>query len=267
MTLESGTHTMDYRLRQDGKFKYIEEGEGPILLLLHGLFGALSNWSTVLDHFCTNYKVVIPLMPIYEMPLPDTSVDGLSDFIHEFMQFKGYPPVTLLGNSLGGHVALVYAIDHPENVHSMVLTGSSGLYENAMGGSYPKRKDYNYIKERTAYTFYDPNTATKELVDEVYELVNSRNKGLRIIMMAKSAIRHNLSKEMKNIKVPVCLIWGKDDKITPPEVAVEFNELLPNSELHWIDRCGHAAMMEQPEQFNSILEGFLKKIYVPTNSL
>jgi pimeloyl-ACP methyl ester carboxylesterase len=164
-------------------------------------------------------------------------------------------------------VALVYAIDHPENVHSMVLTGSSGLYENAMGGSYPKRKDYNYIRERTAYTFYDPNTATKELVDEVYELVNSRNKGLRIIMMAKSAIRHNLSKEMKNIKVPVCLIWGKDDKITPPEVAVEFNELLPNSELHWIDRCGHAAMMEQPEQFNSILEGFLKKIYVPTNSL
>jgi len=258
---------MNYELKKDEKFQYIEEGEGPVLLLLHGLFGALSNWNTVLDHFSPDYKVVIPLMPIYQMPLTSTNVDGLSDFIHEFMKYKQYPPVCLLGNSLGGHVALVYALDHPEHVQSMVLTGSSGLYENAMGGSFPKRQNYEFIKKKTEETFYDPNTASKELVDEVYELVNSRNKGLRIVMMAKSAIRHNLGHEIKNIKVPVCLIWGRQDTITPPEVAEEFNVLLPNSELHWIDKCAHAPMMEQPVEFNSILEGFLKKIYVPTNSL
>jgi pimeloyl-ACP methyl ester carboxylesterase len=257
---------MDFQIKKEGKFQFIEEGEGPILLLLHGLFGALSNWSTVLDVFSKKYKVVIPLMPIYQMSLPKTNVDGLSDFIHEFVEFKKYPPATLLGNSLGGHVGLVYALDHPEHVHSMVLTGSSGLYENAMGGSFPKRKDYNYIKAKTEYTFYDPKTATKELVDEVYEIVNSRNKGLRIVMMAKSAIRHNLGKEINNITVPVCLIWGRNDNITPPEVADEFHTLLPNSELHFIDKCGHAPMMEKPEEFNKILDGFLDKIYVSTSA-
>jgi pimeloyl-ACP methyl ester carboxylesterase len=258
---------MEYQLKKEDKFQYIEEGEGPVLLLLHGLFGALSNWSTVLDFFTEKYKVVIPLMPIYQMPLNKTNVDGLSYFIHEFMTFKGYPPVTLLGNSLGGHVGLVYTLDHQEHVRALVLTGSSGLYENAMGGSFPKRQNYNFIKAKTEFTFYDPNTATKELVDEVYEIVNSRNKGLRIVMMAKSAIRHNLSSEMKKITVPVCLIWGNQDRVTPPEVAEEFKSLLPNSELHWIDECGHAAMMEKPEEFNQILEGFLNKIYVPTNTL
>ncbi|MGZ5244080.1 MAG: alpha/beta fold hydrolase [Bacteroidia bacterium] len=251
---------MDYQLKKEGKFEYIEEGEGPVLLLLHGLFGALSNWSTVLDHFSKNYKVVIPLMPIYQMALPKTSVAGLSDFIHEFMKFKKYPPVTLLGNSLGGHVGLVYTLKHPENVNALVLTGSSGLYENAMGGSFPPRQNYEFIKAKTAETFYDPEVATKELVDEVYEIVNSRNKGLRIVMMAKSAIRHNVSNEIQKIKVPVCLIWGRNDTITPPEVAEEFHALLPNSELHWIDKCAHAPMMERPEEFNQILDGFLLKV-------
>src|SRR5687768_7332028 len=105
---------MNYSLKKEDKFQYIEEGEGPVLLLLHGLFGALSNWSRVLGHFSRKYKVVIPLMPIYQMPLLKTSVDGLSDFIHEFVQFKSYSSVTLLGNSLGGHVGLVYTLDHPE---------------------------------------------------------------------------------------------------------------------------------------------------------
>lgn len=251
---------MEYQLKKEGKFEYIEEGEGPILLLLHGLFGALSNWNTVLDHFSKNYTVVIPLMPIYQMSLPKTSVAGLADFIHDFMKFKKYPPVTLLGNSLGGHVGLVYTLEHPENVTALVLTGSSGLYENAMGGSFPPRQNYEFIKAKTEETFYDPNVATKELVDEVYEIVNSRNKGLRIVMMAKSAIRHNLSKEIKKITVPVCLIWGKNDTITPPEVAEEFHELLPNSELHWIDKCAHAPMMEHPQEFNEILDGFLLKV-------
>lgn len=256
---------MNYSLKKEDKFQYIEEGKGPVLLLLHGLFGALSNWSKVLDHFSKKYRVVIPLMPIYQMPLLKTSVDGLSNFIHEFIQFKKYNSAILLGNSLGGHVGLVYTLDHPEIVQSLILTGSSGLYENSMGGSFPKRQDYNFIKTKTEYTFYDPNTATKELVDEVYEIVNSRSKGLRIVTMAKSAIRHNLSKEIKNITVPVCLIWGKDDKITPPEVAEEFNELLPNAELHFIDKCGHAPMMERPEEFNSILDNYLNKTIVHTN--
>jgi pimeloyl-ACP methyl ester carboxylesterase len=140
-----------------------------------------------------------------------------------------------------------------------VLTGSSGLYENSFGGSFPRRESYDFIKEKVEFTFYDPATATKELVDEVFATVNDRNRVIRILAMAKSAIRHNMAKELYKIKIPVCLIWGKNDKITPPEVAIEFNETLPDSELHWIDRCGHAPMMERPEEFNAVLNRFLEK--------
>jgi pimeloyl-ACP methyl ester carboxylesterase len=163
----------------------------------------------------------------------------------------------LVGNSLGGHVALVYVHKHPERVSGMVLTGSSGLYENAMGGSFPRREDYNYIKEKVEVTFYDPKTATKELVDECYAIVNDKGRLIRILSLAKSAIRHNMAEELHTIKVPTCLIWGKQDTITPPDVAEEFNRLLPNCELHWVDKCGHAPMMEQPEDFNNILNQWL----------
>lgn len=252
---------MGYEIKQEGDFQYIEEGNGPTLVLLHGLFGALSNWVDVVGHFSKNYKLVIPLMPIYTLPLLNTNVKALSEFVHDFITLKEYKDIVLIGNSLGGHVTLVYVKKHPENIKAMVLTGSSGLYENAMGGTFPKREDYNYIRQKVEYTFYDPQTASKELVDEVFGIVNDKGKLIRILSLAKSAIRHNMSDDLKNMKLPTCLIWGKNDTVTPPDVAVEFNRLLPNSELFWIDKCGHAPMMEQPEQFNTALDGWLKKLF------
>lgn len=251
---------MTFEIKKEGKFEYVEEGEGKTLLLLHGLFGALSNWEPVLNYFSHKYKILVPLMPIYSNPVDKTNVDNLAKFVHEFVEFKQLDKVTLLGNSLGGHVALVYMLEHAEKVHSMMLTGSSGLYENSMGGTFPRREDYNFIKQKVEYTFHDPQTATKELVDEVYGIVNDRNKALRIVTMARSAMHHNLREELSGIPVPVCLIWGKNDKITPPDVAEEFHKLLPHSELNWIDNCGHAPMMERPAEFNPILEKFLDRV-------
>lgn len=250
---------MDLQVKREGEYQYIDEGEGEVLLLLHGLFGALSNWNGVVNHFSKNYRVVIPLMPIYEMSLQKAGVPGLVNFVEGFIKFKGLQGLTLLGNSLGGHVALVYALNNPTMVKRLVLTGSSGLFEDSMGGSFPKRGNYEYVKERVGYTFYDPNTATKELVDEVFSITNSNSKCLRIIAIAKSAQRHNMAKDITNIKVPTLLIWGLNDTITPPLVAYEFNRLIENSDLYFIDKCGHAPMMEHPEKFNSILEKYLAK--------
>lgn len=251
---------MTYDIKQEKHFKYIEEGEGPVLILLHGLFGALSNWKDVIQEFSSKYKVVIPLMPIYSFPSLLTNVKNLSKYIHKFTLYKNYESYSLIGNSLGGHVALVYALKHPENIKKLVLTGSSGLYENSsMGGTYPKRGDYDFIKEKVESTFYYPSTATKELVDEVFEIVNNRIKILKILTLAKSAIRHNMSKDLPKLNFPTCLIWGKNDTITPPEVAEEFHKLLPQSDLFWIDKCGHAPMMEHPQEFNKILSDWLEK--------
>jgi pimeloyl-ACP methyl ester carboxylesterase len=251
---------MELAIKEENGFRYIEVGKGPVLLLLHGLMGALSNWQDVIDDFKGNYTVVIPMLPIYELPILTTGVKSLAKFVHRFIKFKGFQNITVLGNSLGGHVGLIYVSSHPEYVKALVLTGSSGLYENAFGGSFPKRENYDFIKEKVEFTFYNPETATKELVDEVYQTVNDRNKVIRILAMAKSAIRHNMSKDLHYITIPVMLIWGKNDKITPPEVAEEFESLLPDAELAWIDHCGHAPMMEQPLEFNKILRKFLDRI-------
>jgi pimeloyl-ACP methyl ester carboxylesterase len=251
---------MNYEIKQQDKFKFIEEGEGEPLLLLHGLFGALSNFRDLIEHFRTRYKVIVPMLPLFELDIFHTSVGGLEKHVHKFIEARGYEGIHLLGNSLGGHVALVHILKHPERIKSLILTGSSGLFENGMGDSYPKRGDYEYIRKKTELTFYDPAMATKELVDEVFEITNNRLKVIKIIALAKSAIRNNLGEELSQIKQPTLLIWGNDDTITPPFVGKEFNKLIPNSQLHFVDKCGHAPMMEVPLEFNRILDGFLNEL-------
>lgn len=248
---------MEYEIIKDGKYEYLEVGEGETLMLCHGLFGALSNFADLIEKFRFTHKVVVPILPLFDLDILHTTVAGLEKHIAAFIEYKNYTNIHLLGNSLGGHVALVYILKHPERVKSLTLTGSSGLFENAMGDSYPKRGDYEYIKNKTAQTFYDPAVATPALVDEVFEITKNRLKVIKIISLAKSAIRHNLGEELNQIKQPTLLIWGKNDIVTPPFVAEEFKKLIPNSQLHFIDKCGHAPMMEVPAEFNIILEKFL----------
>ena len=248
---------MEYEIIKEGNFEYLEVGEGETLMLCHGLFGALSNFADLIEKFRHTHKVVVPILPLFDLDILHTSVSGLEKHVAAFIEHKNYTNIHLLGNSLGGHVALVYVLKHPEKVKSLTLTGSSGLFENAMGDSYPKRGDYEYIKNKTAQTFYDPAVATPALVDEVFEITKNRIKVIKIIALAKSAIRHNLGEELNQIKQPTLLIWGKNDIFTTPFVAEEFKKLIPNSQLHFIDKCGHAPMMEVPVEFNIILEKFL----------
>jgi len=245
---------MKHLLRKEKNYSYIEIGEGTPIIILHGLMGGLSNFDGVAKFFGSKgYKVVIPELPIYTMSLIKTNVKSFAKYLYDFINFKGYENVILLGNSLGGHIGLYHTKLYPSNIKALVITGSSGLYESAMGGGYTKRGDYEVIKKKAQEVFYDPAIATKEIVDEVYKTVNDRNKLVKTLAIAKSAIRHNMSKDLPKIKTPTCIIWGKNDTVTPPDVAEEFNELLPDSDLFWIDKCGHAAMMEHPEEFNSIL--------------
>ncbi|MBO9571245.1 MAG: alpha/beta fold hydrolase [Chitinophagaceae bacterium] len=254
---------MDYQIKQVDKFSFIEEGEGEPLVLLHGLFGALSNFADLIEYFRHHNKVVVPMLPLFDLDLLHTTVGGLEKFVNKFIDARGYTEIHLLGNSLGGHVALLHTLKHPDRIKSLILTGSSGLFESGMGDSYPKRGDYEYIRKKTEITFYDPATATKELIDEVYGIVNNRLKAIKIIALAKSAIRNNLGEEINQIKKPTLLIWGNNDQVTPPFVGREFHKLISTSELHFIDKCGHAPMMERPDEFNQILHKFLTKLNTP----
>lgn len=246
-------------VKKAGDYKYIDEGSGDVILLLHGLFGALSNWEGVVNEFSRTHRVIIPMLPIYDMPIKKAGLEGLTTFLEGFISEMSIESMILMGNSLGGHIGLIYTLKNPEKVKSVILTGSSGLFEDSMGGSFPKRGSYDYIREKVAYTFYDPKTATEDLINEVFETTKSIPKCLRIVAIAKSAQRNNMANEIPQITAPVSLIWGLNDTITPPMVAHEFNRLLPNSELQFIDKCCHAPMMEVPDKFNKLVRDFLDR--------
>lgn len=247
-------------VKEEGKFKWLEEGEGgrPIILL-HGLMGGVENFGEMVDFISAEYKVYGLDLKLFEGNLLKVSVKSLSDYLYDFMNHLGLSSAVLIGNSMGGHIALIFSKDHPEMVDGMVLTGSSGLYESAMGDSFPRRGDKDYIRAKTEEVFYDPKVATDELVDKVFGIANNRVSVLKLLGYAKSAIRHNMAEDLPNFKMPVCLIWGENDKVTPPNVANEFHSLLPNSELHWMPLCGHAAMWEHPEAFSKLVLQFLRE--------
>jgi len=250
--------SLQNQIIKENEFEYLEIGSGHPVVVLHGLFGALSNFEDLIAHFSKKYRVIVPIMPLYSLPILSTGVKTLAEFIESFVDYKQLNNFSLLGNSLGGHVGLVYTLKNQEKVHSLILTGSSGLYENAFGGSFPRREDKEFLRNKIAVTFYDPALVTDELVDEVFEIVNNKEKLVRILAMAKSAIRHNLKNDLAQFTLPVCLIWGKNDNITPPEVAEDFHKNMVNSDLYWIDKCGHAPMMERPVEFNQILSNWLE---------
>ena len=248
-------------IKSEGKFKYIETGgDGTPLVLLHGLMGALSNFKGIIKKFSESHNVVVPMLPIFDMPMLELGVMGLVRYVEEFITYKGYGQVHLLGNSLGGHIGQLYALENADKVQSLILTGSSGLFESAFGNSFPKRGNRQYIQEKVESVFYNKEVADKDLVDEVFTTVNDRLKALRIVKTAKSAVRHNLGDKLHMLTLPVLLIWGREDEVTPAWVGEKFHELLPNSELHILEKCGHAPMMEHPDRFNYILLTFLDSI-------
>ncbi|MEX0811925.1 MAG: alpha/beta hydrolase [Chitinophagales bacterium] len=248
------------KLIEEQGFQYYQTGKGPVIILMHGLFGALSNFYDFIRYFENKFTIYLPVLPVYSLPAQETSIDGMVNYLSDFINFKALKDFSILGNSLGGHIALLYCLKHQDRVKSLVLTGSSGLFENALGDSYPRKSDYDYVRKKAAYTFYNPDVATDDLVDEIYEIVNDKEKAMRILHLAKSALRHNLSASLSVLTIPVLLIWGKEDRITPPRAGEEFHKLLPNSELYYLDKCGHAPMMERPKEFNKVTESFFDRI-------
>ena len=144
--------------------QHIEKGKGDPIILLHGLFGALSNWKTVINEFSKTHRVIIPKIPLTEVDVKEANLESLTKYVEKFINKMKLNNFILIGNSLGGHIGLIYTILNPKKVSKLILTGSSGLYENSFGGTFPKRGDYNYINDRVNHTFYNPNILNKKYI-------------------------------------------------------------------------------------------------------
>ena len=255
--------SVPYTLRKDRGFQYIDEGpasELPPILLLHGMLGDVENWQALIGALADHqYRVIVPVLPVYDMPMKRSNVPGLVEYVRDFVEAFDLAPMVLGGNSLGGHVAIFYALHHPNDVAAMILSGSSGIYEVEMGSATLRRRDRDFLRQRAALTFYDPVHVTESLLDDAYDIVNDRGKALRLIRMARSAQSETVTDQLHQIDAPTLLVWGRNDNITPPDVAAEFKSRIPHAELVFIDECGHAPMIEHPNAFNKITLDFLRK--------
>ena len=262
--LQSAYHvlmTPCFSLHRTDDFQYVEEGKAsklPPVVLLHGMLGGVNNWTHTVEALSNRrYRVLVPVLPVYDLPLSHTGVSGLVAYLRRFVKTVGLSPAVLVGNSLGGQVALLYAIKYPAQVVAMVLSGASGIRELSLGTSLPRRHDRDFIRDRALLSFHDPSHVTSELVDEVYRVVTDRGRMIRLIKMARAIKQETVTEQLGSIKTPTLLIWGRDDGITPPSVAEEFCRRLLNAELHFLSRCGHAPMMERPSEFNRLTLDFL----------
>ena len=247
-------------LKRQGEYNFIEtQGSGKIIILFHGLFGNLSNWEHVVEEFGNEYKIFVPILPLDTIDLKKANVEGLVEFVKNFVDdvVKSTNVYALIGNSLGGHLALLCVLKNLFNVEKLVLTGSSGLYEKIISVSVFKRHNREFIRSVAKQTFFNENIFTEEYLDEVFNLIQDNSKTLRLLRISKSSQKDRLDEQLCQIKIPTLLIWGQQDSITPPNSARQFHNSIPNSKLHFIDQCGHAPMWEQPEKFNEVLKKFL----------
>jgi pimeloyl-ACP methyl ester carboxylesterase len=227
------------------------------LVLIHGLFGELSNWKKVEAAFSQEYAIFTPQLPIFEGSHLHGPLEGLVDFMEDYLSRNKIEDTILVGNSLGGHIALMLYLRNPGRVKALVLTGSSGLYEYTFGGSFPRINDYEYIASKIYEVFHQKEVVDPSLVGNVFSTVSDRRKVLAIIRLVRDTKKKNLKNRLGEIAVPVQLIWGMQDTITPVSVAEEFYYSISGARLCLINDCGHVPMMEQPETFNEILAEFL----------
>lgn len=248
-----------FKIHRSQGFEYIyvsqnEKTENNIVLL-HGMFGGLSNFDAIIPQL-ENVNVYVPCIPIYDYSISKLSIESLTEWLHNFITSLDITNPILLGNSMGGHIALDYAITYPDNIKALVLAGSSGIQEKNFGESYPRRKDREYIREQASVIFYE-DLVDEEIMDEIMEVVKSPSKLLKMLALARDTNEYNMEPHLPDIPVPVLLIWGRNDEVTPPAAAKKFQKKLPNARLEWIDKCGHAPMMEHPKKFAFLLNEFL----------
>ncbi len=247
------------RERREPEFKVFgNSGNGPEIVLLHGLFGALSNWNDTIPLISKFGKPVALEFPIISGHRSEVKVKALAVFTEYYIRKNKIAPTVLCGNSLGGHVALRLCLARPELVDCMILTGTSGLYEHTVE-ALPVRPDPRFIRDQMSKVFYDQKFVTEAAIDEIYQIVKQRGRVLNLIHAARSAKKDNMLSVLKEIKVPTLLIWGEDDLVTTMDVAHTFQENIPGAELITKKKCGHAPMIEYPQWFAEQVEGFVRK--------
>lgn len=236
---------------------YMEVGEGTPIIFCHGIFGSFRNFAEIGHALSGKYRVIVPCMPMYDAPFTKCTVSDLSFYLEEFIADLGLSNIVMAGNSMGGGAVLLYTIRNPQNVSRLMLFSSSGLSFIPMRGGFMKLKDYNYVKQLLGDIFYQTPPVSDEEFSEVFDVLQSKPTLLRILNFTRSTKTNFLHEQLKQLPHPALVIWGNQDTVTPPFVAEEFRAHLKNSEVHYLDECGHVPTFEKPQECLKLIRSFL----------
>jgi 2-hydroxy-6-oxonona-2,4-dienedioate hydrolase len=223
-------------------------GKGRPVVFLHGLVGLNDHWEEVVRRVCHRVRCVMLEIPLLSLRGKDCSIDGVEvlteRFLVRYLANTDDAPI-LVGNSFGGHVALRIALDRPDLVGGLVLAGASGLIEKSMVSDVQIRPSREWLVRKIGELFYDPSRNMRDAdVDRAHKELSDRAGARAMVKLSRSARRNHLGERIAEIGAPTLLIWGRNDVVTPPEAAEQFQSTLRDARIVWFDECGHAPMIE-----------------------
>ncbi len=251
------------------KIKYVEVGSGPVVVLLHGLGGNSTNWAFNTPALAQKFRVIVPDQVGFgqsDKPLVNYRIGTYVDFLDKFLSELKVERATLVGNSMGGWVAALYAVRYPAKVERLVLVDSAGFAPpkefdlNALSGLNPSTRDE--MKRLAGMVFYNPLFKSDAAVDVLLAQRMSAGDGYTIQRLVESIYRGDdmLDGKLSAVKQPVLIVWGREDGLTPlAREGEKFKRELPAAQMIVFDQCGHVPQVEKAAEFNAAVLKFISQ--------
>ncbi|MEX2106471.1 MAG: alpha/beta fold hydrolase [Solirubrobacterales bacterium] len=256
---------------------YVEIGEGAPVLFLHGLSGCWQNWLENLPHFGAGRRAIALDLPGFgSSPMPSWQVDmpGYGRLVHDFCEKLGLDGVTLVGNSMGGFIAVEAVTANPGRFDRLALVSAAGILNTwnpearATATAWAWKELGPRIADRGRSIVSRPRSRRLALGGffrypnrlRVDLLMAQIEGGMRCPAFGdalQAVIRHDVRERLGAIEMPTLIIWGLSDRVIPVAAAISYHRRIPYSRLEIFERTGHVPQLERPLRFNGLLDEFL----------
>ena len=248
-------------LHDDTVVHYLEAGQGPTLMLIHGLGGSAEAWRDDINLLAPSYRVIALDLPGFgksDKPKADYSVEYQAGVVREVIGALGAGKVALAGSSLGGWISALVALENPDAVSHLILVDSAGLRSEASQPATPLNPSTREEQKALLQAlFADKSKVTEGLVDAQWAYRRDVRSTVEATIKSLGVNAPFLDDRLKDIRVPTLIIWGKQDALVPLEAAERFDKGIRGSKLIVIDNAGHLPQIEQPKAFARAVKGFV----------
>ena len=262
------------------RVNYVEIGDGPPLLFVHGLSGCWQNWLENIPYFARSHRVIAVDLPGFgasPMPPWELTIPAYGRFLRDFCERLGVDRCSLVGNSMGGFVATEVAITDPERVDDLTLVSAAGITwararrepaemlarVGRAAAPLVLRFELSAIRRprirELAFrgVFHDPNALRREML---WENVVPAFQSPGTFDSMRNLVGHDIRDRLEEIGVPTLIVWGRNDRVVPIPAAFSYKKRIgDNAELIIFDECGHVPQIERPVRFNRVVEKFLTR--------